>query len=1511
MAKSRYFQNNSLEEIQNRANTASATNQAKSQALQSAIAAQNSVYNNPARQQDRASQMPSRATAAAAPAVVKPSQKQVDTAIQMTLADVGSGNKTLMQKATEEPQKQSVAKTVFDVVDRGAGYFNQGIASTADFLANLLPRAESAISGNAPEATLTGQVLKPLTTATGKFKDYVDSTVQNIDARIQNDTKDSKAGKIAADVGSGVIAAVPNAVLAMLSGGASAATTLAPQTGGAAATATAAAKKLASNPMFKLSAAQSLGSGYDEAKADGATDEEAIVSAVLSTPFNSAVEVGGGIEALPGELAGADLSNGKKALKWVTSMLDEGKEEVVQGAISKLTEKAVFDENKALYSAEDENAVINPGRMAQEFGMGAAVGGVLGGGQVLADAVINKAAKTPLRQASPATSPQGEAVTPMDAAIQQTLAENKAAPATQAAQTAEPVQAAVTPVSEVAKAEQKVTTEAKPAMGAADYGFDPYSNASNKYGAIEPGENPARVVDVPKSMDGETNVKQTVRTILEADVTTDKVIPELEQEIVKGNFSAMPITDQAAAENAESEIKRVGYEQALANWRAEVRDGKVSKNSVAMGETLYNAAVSAGDTKSAVKIAVEFATQVRSAAQALQAVRMLKKMSPAAQLYGVKQSVDNLQKTLQEKYGDRAPDLKINETLAENFINAETDTERTAAEEALYKDIAQQIPATAADKWNAWRYLSMLGNPRTHIRNILGNAFFAPVRGVKNQVGGLMEAIAQGIGIIDQSQRTKSVGFNWSKKRRALKNAASADYANVENQIQSGDKYNSATDIIEKNRRIFDWALLETLRRGNSSALDVEDKWFSKGAYARSLAGYLNARGYTAEDFTGKGMTDKQKDEARAYAIREAQKATYRDLNAFSELVTSMKFKNPENSKTAGGAIAKKAANAAVEGVLPFKKTPANILARAVEYSPAGLAKALSVDSVQVAKGNITAGEYMDRLASGLTGTGLFALGYLLRNADLLVGGRQEDEEQFDLEGRQPYSLEIGGKSITLDWLAPEALPVFMGVELAEAIERYGGEALSMETIKSVFHGITGPVLEMSMMSGLQDALDAVSYADDKMTAIVANAALGYLGQAVPTLFGQIERVVGKGASERQTTFTQEGRFLDKDTQYSLGSVSNKVPFWDFQQIPYIDAWGRTESTGNMAERAANNLVNPAYMSTPEETAVDAEIKRLEKATGENLTPARAEKVLTVDGEKILLTADEYVTYATAKGQNDYTFRENLIRRDDYADLDDMTKAKAMEYAKDYADALAREETGLKADVAEWMAELEGADIQTITKRFVEKAAESRAGDKKLYENKYVGISELLDDGTIDDEIALAIMPDENVDKYLKYGKKAGISVSDYAETFGYINSLSGEEKKSDALKHIGNMRQYSGKQKVAMAASFYKKEELPRDWLVKVGAPEKDIVATLTKDQKSKYDSYISGSNVKIEDYVKILEFKGSAKSDKDANGKTTYSAQNKVIDQIDRLNYSNEDKIKLFLSQYDSEKNIPYWWK
>ena len=172
--------------------------------------------------------------------------------------------------------------------------------------------------------------------------------------------------------------------------------------------------------MTKLSFAQSLGSNYEEAKAGGASDMEAMTAATLSSLFNSVVESSGGIDALPGTIRGKDLSTGQKAMQWITSALDEGKEEVVQGVITELTEKAVYDKDKQLFSMENEDAVINPRRMAGEFGMGTAIGGIMGGGQMLTQSGLD--AVNEMRK------PKQTAIPTVDGVMPQVQQENKNAP---------------------------------------------------------------------------------------------------------------------------------------------------------------------------------------------------------------------------------------------------------------------------------------------------------------------------------------------------------------------------------------------------------------------------------------------------------------------------------------------------------------------------------------------------------------------------------------------------------------------------------------------------------------------------------------------------------------------------------------------------------------------------------------------------------------------------------------------------------------------------------------------------------------------------------------------------------------------------------------------------------------------------------------------------------------------------------------------------------------------------
>lgn len=813
-----------------------------------------------------------------------------------------------------------------------------------------------------------------------------------------------------------------------------------------------------------------------------------------------------------------------------------------------------------------------------------------------------------------------------------------------------------------------------------------------KYGVFPGGEKAARDIQLPKKSSEDEKISQTVRTVLEAKATPEEMVPDIETLALEGKYSYEVYSDKAAIADASRTIKRVGWAQALTDWKSAMKAGNVSKKNTAMGWALYNNAANSGDTETALDVLSDMVQHQRSAAQALQATRILKQLSPETQLYQAQRSIANLQTQLNEEYGDdKAPKLKIDQTLAEQFMKAADQAERDAVLANIYRDIGKQMPSRFKDKWNAWRYLAMLGNVRTHVRNVVGNAGFVPVVAAKNVVAtGIEKAVYRLSG--GKMQRSKE--FVTGKGGKALLEAAAQDYAKVADVAMGGGKYSdfaNANKYIEEGRVIFKIVKpLEAARKANSRALDREDAWFSKPHYAYAMAQYCKANGITAE-MIAKGGDKVVK--AREYAIKEAQKATYRDTNAFSQAISEL-GRMGRNSKNG----AKRTIATVMEGILPFRKTPANILARGVEYSPIGLLNGFKQAIFDVQKGTKTAAEAIDAISAGLTGTGLLALGLFWAAQGVVRGHGDDDDKENDfmeLAGHQAYALELpNGTSITLDWLAPECLPFFVGVNLCE-LSGGNPELTTMADWLTAMSQVSEPMLEMSCLQSLNDVFDSVGYASSNglpgLPTALVNAATSYVSQGIPTILGQAERT---GEGLRYTTFTSKNSKLTNNVQYALGRASAKIPIWDYSQIPYIDAWGRTESTGKVGTRAFNNFLNPAYTSTVDMSAMEEELLRLYEVTGESVLPRRASKYFNVDKKRVDLTGEQYVTYAQKKGSEAYKWLTELTQNATYRSMSDEEKADCIARIYSAANEVAKAEVVSSYEPTKWVKEaLKGGGV--------------------------------------------------------------------------------------------------------------------------------------------------------------------------------------------------------------------------
>lgn len=790
--------------------------------------------------------------------------------------------------------------------------------------------------------------------------------------------------------------------------------------------------------------------------------------------------------------------------------------------------------------------------------------------------------------------------------------------------------------------------------------------------------------EIPKEdLNGKLTSKH-VSTLANSGVTPAEFSDALREDAAQGKFSHIAYSDEAALKKAEITIEANGWEQALADYKAQINAGKVSKDNTVMGIALYNNAVNSGDYATALDIASLMVKNSTNTAQSLQAMRILNKLSPECKLYLAAKSVETIEEDLNEKYKDNKADIHVDKVLYDEYGKALRSGDEDGIKTAWAKieqSVAQQIDATWYEKLNNFRYLAMLGNPRTHVRNIVGNAVFVPVRAVKNTIAYGLENVADSK-VNGGIERSKAMLNRNNANDVALIKYAMTDYEAMQETILSGGKYVDTFQGIDKKRTIYKTKILEAARKGNSNLLDAEDARFCKPAYANALAKWYKANGITAEQLNTGKVPESTIIKAQTVAVKEAQKATYRDTNRFSAMVSRL------------GKVDNKIASALIEGVLPFKKTPANILVRAVEYSPVGLIKSLAVDTKKVkayVNGDVENGmspaQFIDDVSAGLTGTALVGLGILLASWGLFSGSPGDDDKQnkFDeLGGSQNYALNIGGLSITLDWLAPESMPLFVGVELYNSLSGKSEDNGFVQNLMSSVMSLSTPMFEMSMLQSVNDLFDNLAYIKQGQGSfkIVTSMATNYISQYFPTLFGQAERAFGE--NQRETTYIDRNSNVGSELQYMWGKIANKIPLYDFSQIPYIDAWGRTEETGNLFERVLNNFVNPAYVKKERSTEIDGELKRLYDLGETSVYPSRAKTNTKINGE--YLTAEEYVKYATVKGQTSYDLATKIINSSAYSRASDAEKAYMLSYVYKYADHIAKYEVNNESSLAKWEA---------------------------------------------------------------------------------------------------------------------------------------------------------------------------------------------------------------------------------
>lgn len=339
---------------------------------------------------------------------------QTDSLMQQAIAQ--------RQSAAQPQTDKGIGGKLFTMLGAGLGQFNASIANFADAAATAVETVESYLNGGFTkdgkfvkgDSAFTSSLLQPI----HDWAKYTQSTSDSLNERSAANWSDTKAGNVANTIGTGVIAALPQAALALLTLGTSSAGTLTQASSGLAGSIETVMRRISSDPSYWLSFMQETGGNFAEAKGAGATDEQAILASTIAGLANAAIEVGGGLEN-NNWMNDGTLSALSKAKNLIKGAVEEGGEELIQNPISRAMQKLVYDGDREWLSldntAQGRDAVFNPYQSAEEFATGAAVGGILGAGNF----ALNRALGS--RSQNQAQNPQLTQDEMLDASIQAAL----------------------------------------------------------------------------------------------------------------------------------------------------------------------------------------------------------------------------------------------------------------------------------------------------------------------------------------------------------------------------------------------------------------------------------------------------------------------------------------------------------------------------------------------------------------------------------------------------------------------------------------------------------------------------------------------------------------------------------------------------------------------------------------------------------------------------------------------------------------------------------------------------------------------------------------------------------------------------------------------------------------------------------------------------------------------------------------------------------------------------------
>lgn len=539
--------------------------------------------------------------------------------------------------------------------------------------------------------------------------------------------------------------------------------------------------------------------------------------------------------------------------------------------------------------------------------------------------------------------------------------------------------------------------------------------------------------------------------------------------------------------------------------------------------------------------------------------------------------------------------------------------QRVTATAEILRDIAGLVPSSKLRKISTIQAMGQLLNPKTVIRNFLGNAAFAVAENFKDAVAAPLD---KAVSLIT-GERTKA--FPGVQQLKAQVQGFNEGLRQGFDNAWKGIDISRIADKWEINKSAsglpqgptFRGKGLNTIEKVLNVVLKAPDQAFYRAAFNKSIAEQMSLKG-----------VEKATPEMIANAHLEGIYKTFQDESKAAVLFSGIKRSLNFGKEFGAG-----------DFLLKYPKTPGNLLARSYDYSPLGFVTSLTELGKAITNRGFDQKTFVDYTSRALVGSaGLTALGYILsqngllrnspidnKNAEAVSKTVGLNKSQLNTTGFMRWvtsgfdpkeaRMKPGDSLFTYDWILPLFLPVTVGAKIQETGLKEGSKSVP---------GVLAQGLESAIDTfGEQPLIKSLTDLgkNKSLSSALEKLATGIPASFTPTFLNQISDI--KDNISRNT-------YDENPIKQALNVVVSKTPFSD--RLPArVDPFGdEIKMYQNDTNSVYNVMFNPAFKSTYQPTPYARLAANLYQMTGESgALPKTIGKKVTISGIERQLSGQE------------------------------------------------------------------------------------------------------------------------------------------------------------------------------------------------------------------------------------------------------------------------------------------------